>query len=109
MDNTFLIGTRLKYTHAGAFGWEDIDEAEHAGLKIGDEVTVCEADNEGIKLEETDADVWISHLHFERAKTLDCWLILYEDIATRKQFVKPYFDNEDGKLKVVATISVYLK
>lgn len=64
-ENKFKIGERVRYAYAGTFGWEDIDEANHGGLKLGDEVTVCESDCDGVKIEETDADTWISHLHFE--------------------------------------------
>ncbi len=68
--NTFLIGAKVIYTNAGIFDWEDIDEAAHAGCILGKEYTVCESDDEGVKLEETDADVWISHFHFKNKTKL---------------------------------------
>ena len=40
-------------------------------------------------------------------KELECYLVLYSD--GNNQIIKPFFDDENGKLKMVAIVNVYLK
>jgi len=63
------IGTRLEYVKKGIFGWEEIDEPDHAGIFIGKTCTVDEIDDNdnSITFEET-GNIWFHIEHFELAK-----------------------------------------
>lgn len=62
------IGDVVIYSYDGIFDWEDIDEAEHGGLVLGQEVTITDFDptDYSIKVEDSDADTWISGYHFSK-------------------------------------------
>lgn len=41
-------------------------------------------------------------------RELECYVVLYND-TDNNQIVKPFFDDENGRLKVIAIVNVYLK
>ena len=60
------IGQKIVYTNKGIYDFEEIDEADNAGLILGQTVTiadVCKKDK-AVKVLESVSDVWISEEHF---------------------------------------------
>ena len=64
--NTLKIGDKVRYVNPGVFEWEDVDEADQAGLIPGEIVTVTDVDASSVMVAESLNNFWIHYLHFQK-------------------------------------------